>query len=261
MHLILTNNGLNRKHVSIVCALLFSLALSFQLSAQDPEEIIRKAEEKLQGEANLSVISMTIVRPDWTREMVMKSWSKDYNRSLILITSPERDKGTAFLKRDKEMWFWQSSIGRVIELPPSMMMQSWMGSDFMNDDLVKESSSITDYMHTMLPDTTIDGRICYQILLMPKEETPVVWGKVQLCIDKVDYIQVMSKMYDEDGYLINTMYGLNIKEIGGRVLPTRMEMIPAEEEGFKTIIEYKSIEFDIELEDEFFSIQNMKMVR
>ncbi|NQY12040.1 MAG: outer membrane lipoprotein-sorting protein [Flavobacteriales bacterium] len=239
----------------------FGVLVSSSVFAQNPTEIIRKAEDKLQGNSNFAEISMTIVRPDWSREMTMKSWSKGTDLSLILVTSPARDKGTAFLKRSKEMWNWQASIERVIKLPPSMMMQSWMGSDFTNDDLVKESSTINDYNHKMLSDSTIDGRICYQIELIPKEDAPVVWGKLLLWIDKADYIQMMSKMYDEDGYLVNTMRGYDIKEIGGRTLPTKLEMIPADEEGHKTVIEYKSMEFDIDIADEFFSIQNMKRVR
>ncbi|HCM76851.1 MAG TPA: outer membrane lipoprotein-sorting protein, partial [Cytophagales bacterium] len=112
-------------------------------------------------------MKMTIVRPDWKREVTMKGWSLGTEYSLILITGPARDKGQAFLKRDNEMWNWQPSIDRVVKLPPSMMLQSWMGSDFTNDDLVKESSVVNDYTHSLDQDSVIEGKKVYKIVLTP----------------------------------------------------------------------------------------------
>ena len=237
---------------------IFFIFLIAGAKAQDATEIIRKADEKMQGKSNSAEMTMTIQRPDWQREVSLKSWAKGQELSLI---SPARDKGAAFLKRDKELWNWQPRIDRVIKLPPSMMMQSWMGSDFTNDDLVKQSSIVTDYHHELLGDTLIDNYSCYKIALLPKEDAPVVWGKIEAYITKDDLLQKLIKYYDEDGYLINTMVLKDIRDIGGRVIPTRLEMIPAEEVGQKTVIRYLNIAFDIDIPDQFFSLQNMKKVR
>lgn len=215
----------------------------------------------MRGNSSYGEAVMKVVRPDWTREIGMKMWSLGTDRSLVLITSPSRDKGMATLMRDKEIWNWQPSIERVIKLPPSMMMQSWMGSDFTNDDLVKQSSIVNDYTHKILKDTTIDGYECYMIELIPKENAPVVWGRIVSCISKKDYFQLLVKFYDEDGYLVNTMYSSKIKMMGGRLIPSYMEMTPAENPKQKTIFEYSKLEFDLELDDSFFSLQNIKRVR
>ena len=126
--------------------------------SDDPKVILKRSEDVVRGTNNFAELSMTIVRPEWTREMTMKSWAMGEKLSLILITSPARDKGISFLKRDKELWNWQPSIDRVVKMPPSMMMQSWMGSDFTNDDLVHQSSLIDDYDHQMLENAEVDGR-------------------------------------------------------------------------------------------------------
>ncbi|MCZ6521680.1 MAG: outer membrane lipoprotein-sorting protein [Bacteroidetes bacterium] len=227
----------------------------------DAKEIIRRADQKMQGNSSRSEMVMKIVRPDWSREVTMKGWALGREYSLILITAPARDKGTAFLKRDKEIWNWQPSIDRVVKLPPSMMMQSWMGSDFTNDDLVKESSAVNDYSHTLVGDTVVEDRDCYKIEMIPKEEAAVVWGRVVAYISKEDYLQMLFKYYDEDEILVNTMYMSEIKEIGGRIIPTVLEMVPAEDPGHKTLIIYRNIEFEIPIKDDFFSIQNTKRVR
>ncbi len=229
--------------------------------AQTAKEIIKKADDKMQGESNKSVMKMTIVRPDWKREVTMKGWSLGRDYSLILITAPARDKGSAFLKRKNEMWNWQPSIDRVVKLPPSMMLQSWMGSDFTNDDLVKQSSVVTDYRQTFEQDTVINGMECYKINMIPHEEAAVVWGKVLVYIEKEDFNQLLVKYYDEDGFLVNTMVLSNIKKMGDRTIPTHLEMIPADEPQNKTVIDYLQMEFDLEIKESFFSLQNMKRIR
>lgn len=242
--------------------LLIFLGASLPLGAQmDATAIVKKADDKLRGVTSKSTLKMTIVRPSWTREVEMKSWSKGNDYSLTLVTAPVRDKGTAFLKREKEIWNWQPTIDRVIKMPPSMMMQSWMGSDLKNDDLVRESSIVEDYTHQLLGEESIEGLACYKIELIPQEDAPVVWGKVIAWIDKADFMQLKTEFYDEDDYLVNTIYGKAIKTMDGKKLPSIMEVVPAEEEGHKTILEYLSLEFDEPIPTSFFSIQNMKRVR
>lgn len=248
------------KHVMLLCCLASILPSSF---AQDltPKEVLSKAENQLRGESSKSIIKMTIVRPKWQRTMVMKSWSKGDDYSLILITSPARDKGISFLKREKDLWSWRPNIGRTVKMPPSMMSQSWMGSDFTNDDLVRQSSIVKDYDHKFLASEKIEGRDCYKIELLPKAESSVIWGKVIMWISKEHFLQMKTQFYDEDDYLVNTILGKNVKKFGTRYLPAKMEMIPEEKKGDRTIIEYESLEFGVNTSDSFFSIQNMKKVR
>jgi outer membrane lipoprotein-sorting protein len=246
---------------NIIAFIVISITTLGFVTAQDATEIIRKAENKLRGSSSFSEMKMTVVRPDWSREVSMKSWSLGTELSLILITGPARDKGMAFLKREREIWNWQPSIDRTIKMPPSMMMQSWMGSDFTNDDLVRESSIIEDYHHNLLGSEMVDERECWKIELVPKEDAAVVWGRVLLWVDQADYLQLKTEFYDEDDYLVNTMLGKNLKVMDGKLLPSVMEIIPAEEEGHKTVLEYLSLDFDIDVKESFFSVQNMKRIR
>jgi outer membrane lipoprotein-sorting protein len=242
--------------------LLFSfLFIAFQSSAQDAYEIIKRSDEHLRGASQKAEMSIEVQRPKWSRTMEIKAWSLGTEYSFILIQAPSRDKGTVFLKREKEIWNWQPKIEKVIKLPPSMMMQSWMGSDFTNDDLVKESSILSDYTHEIVGDTILQNRTCYSIKLTPKPEAAVVWGKIITFIDKLDYLQLGSEFYDEDGYLINKMEASDIKFFGDKILPAIMVMTPMEEENQKTILRYKYIEYNIDIEESFFTKQNMKSLR
>lgn len=242
---------------TILTSTLLAL-ISIATLAQNAAEIIKKAEDKMRGESLYAEMKITTIRPKWTREMTLKSWAQGDDKSFILITGPEKDKGIVYLKRDKEIWNWMPSIERSIKMPPSMMMQSWMGTDFNNDDLVRESSTVTDYTHKIIGTETLESRVCWKIELIPKPEAAVVWGKVLIWIDQKDYMQLKTEQYDEDDYLINTLLGTDIKTMDGKTLPAKMTVIPAEKEGHKTVMEYMKMDFDIDLEDSFFSIQNMK---
>ncbi|MCT4580999.1 MAG: outer membrane lipoprotein-sorting protein [Flavobacteriales bacterium] len=241
--------------------IFLSIVFYSPLYAQTAQEIIQKAEDKMRSGSLYAEMSITTVRPKWSRTMSMKTWSKGTDFSIVLITAPAKEKGTVFLKRYKEAWNWVPSIQRSIKLPPSMMSQSWMGTDFTNEDMIQESSNVRDYKHNILKDEIVAGRKVWKIELIPYEETAVVWGKVIVYIDKVDYIQLRTEMYDEDGYLVNTMKASNIKEMGGKLLATKMEMIPEDKAGHKTILEYSKIQFDQPIEEQFFSVQNMKRLK
>lgn len=232
---------------------------SQSISATD---IIKKADEKFNGEkSSIMVMSMTIIRPSWQRTVEFKNWSSGREYTLTLITAPARDKGQTFLKRGTEMWSWNPAISRLIKLPPSMMSQGWMGSDYTNDDILKESSVVKDYTHEIIGEENIGDRQCYKIKMVTKKDAAIVWGHQIRWIDKKDMLVIKAELYDEDGSLVRTESGSEIKEMDGRLVPSRLELIPAEEKGNKTIVILKEIKFNIPLEEKFFSQQNMKMIR
>ncbi len=241
--------------------MLFILFVVSSLYSQNATEIIKKSNDNINGLSSKSISKMTIVRPDWTREVEMKTWSKGSEYYLIYITSPARDKGQVFLKRDLELWNWMPSIGRMIKLPPSMMMQSWMGSDFTNDDLLKQSSIVEDYKHKIVGEEIIEDHDCWIIELIPHPEAPVVWGKIVMTVTKEHYLQLKVEFFDETFELVNTMIGSNIQDVGDRVIPKKMEMTPADKPGNRTIFEYSEIKFNETINSSFFSKQNMKRVK
>lgn len=246
------------KNIIVVILLFFAFNITW---AQDARDIVKKADEKMKGKTATANITIQTVRPNWSREMTLKSWSKGNDLSMILVTAPAKDKGIVYLKRKKEVWNWIPSIERNIKLPPSMMSQSWMGTDFSNDDLVKEASVIEDYEHKIVGEELVEGRNCYVIELLPKASAAVIWGKVSMWIDKKDYLMLKVAYFDEDNELVNTMQCSDIKTMGGKLLATRMEMIPADKKGNKTVLIYNSLEFDKPIADTFFTTQNMPKVK
>jgi outer membrane lipoprotein-sorting protein len=204
---------------------------------------------------------MTIIRPSWTREIGIRTWSMGTDYSLTLITSPARDRGQTFLKRQRDLWNWQPSINRMIRMSSSVMGQSWMGSDFTNDDMVRESSIVRDYTHELAGREQVREFDTYKIILTPLEDAAVVWGRVITWICSQDFVEVKTEFYDEDDFLVNTFNAFDIKTFGNRRMATRMEIIPAERPNQRTVMTITKQEFDIDIDEDFFSQQNMRRVR
>ena len=251
-----------KRFAKILLALAFLMS-GFTSFSQDltAKEIVKRAHDKANGITSQGTMKMTIVRPDWSREVTMKAWSKGTEYYLIYITEPVKDKGQVFMKREQDMWNWMPSINRMIKLPPSMMGQSWMGSDFTNDDLVRMNSIIDDFTHKILGSEVVEGYDCYKIELIPNPDAAVVWGKIRLWISKAEFYELKGEYFDEDMALINIMTSTNIKKLGDRMLPSKMTMVPVDKPGNQTILETIETTFDKPIDESFFSQQNMKNVR
>jgi outer membrane lipoprotein-sorting protein len=229
--------------------------------SQDAKEIVKRADDLMQGVTSQSEMEMTIVRPTWQRTVSFKSWGKGRDLSMTLITAPAKESGQSFLKLKNDMWSWNPTINRMIKLPPSMMSQGWMGSDYTNDDILKESSIVQDYTHKIIGSETVSGYDCYKIQLDPNERAAVVWGKIILWISKLEFFELKASYYDEDGKMVKTHLMSDIKFMHDRKIPTHYEIIPEDKPTQKTIVKMLNAKFNIPLQDVFFSQQNMKSLK
>ncbi|MCK5820913.1 MAG: outer membrane lipoprotein-sorting protein [Bacteroidales bacterium] len=246
---------------TFITALIF---LSISVAGQETlsaRQVIEKADKNMEGKSSISTMSMSIVRPGWERTLEFKNWIKGDEYAITLVTSPAKEKGMSFLKRGSDMWNYLPGIGRMIKLPPSMMSQGWMGSDYTNDDVLNETSLVLDYQQKFIGDESIEDRECHIIEMIPAEESNIVWGKVVTWVSKKDYIFMKHEYYDEDGYLVRTEKLGSIKVMDNRLIPTIYEIIPADEPDQKTIVRIKEMDFDVDIKDSFFSQQNMKRLR
>lgn len=243
--------------VMIICGII----LSSNVFAQDAKAIVKRSYDLMRGTSSYNESTMSIIRPQYTRTLRFKSWSKGNDYSLVYVLSPAKDKGQVSLKRKNEMWNWMPSIRRMIKIPPSMLNQSWMGSDLTNDDIIKESSIVDDYSHKVLSEETIGEELCWKIELIPHEDAAVIWGKIISWISKKNGYTLKNEYYDEDEVLVNVEKLSRIRTIGKRTIPTYYEIIPVDKPGQKTTMSMDVIRFGEKIEDGFFSIQNAKRIR
>lgn len=214
--------------------------------------IVQKAFDYWRDKASVATVEMTIHRPDWERTQVFRSWTKGEDLSFIVVTEPARDRGNGTLKRGQEMWTFNPKISRVIKLPPSMMAQSWMGSDFSNNDLAKSDSILHDYTHEQVGREHIDGVLVYTIESVPKPGAPVIWGKQRLKI-REDWIFLEQAFYDEAGEVVKVMTTGDLRMTDGKLYPREMLMRPADKDQEYTRLYYSEIDFRDSLPDSLFT--------
>lgn len=230
-------------------------------AAQEAREILERVEHNMRGNAFYAEMTMETVRPRHTTEISIRTWSLGDDYAMILITAPAREAGTAYLKRKNEIWNYQPRIDRTVRMPPSMMSQSWMGSDFTNNDLVSGTATVHDFDHELAGIVMVEGHECYMIELVPWPENPVVYERVIYYVSREFYLPLMVENYDEHDELVSTIHFRDIREFDGRNFPAVMEMIPSGDEERKTVITVHSVEFGIDISEKFFSIENLTEIK
>lgn len=221
-------------------------------------EVLKKVDDLYRGSTSKGEVSMTVVTPDWKRTMDMKIWSEGMDKTFIVLLSPAKDAGVATLRVKKDMWNYFPRINKTLKVPPSMMMGSWMGSDFTNDDLVKESTFLDDYDADWAKD---EKPGTWKLELIPKAQTATVWGKIVMTIKAGTLIPLQEDYYDEHGEKVRVMTFTDVKTLGDRTLPMTMELTPLKKPGNRTLLRYKTLEFDMPLDPSVFSLQNLRQAR
>ncbi len=241
--------------VSGCFAPLFAQVNSSELS---PAEIIDKVDQMLRGDSSQGRVEMSVVTRRWERNIMMEIWSEGTEKALIIVLQPKRDAGTTTLKVGSDMWNYLPKIDRTIRVPTSMMMGSWMGSHFTNDDLVKESRLIRDYEIEIAYEGDREGVEVYEFLLTPHPDAPVVWGKMLYQVRKQDLMPTWAEYYGEDGELKRTMTFSEYREMGGRLVPTKSRMVPQDKPEEYTEMIYHELRFDISIPQGTFSLSSLR---
>ncbi len=255
--------GLHTPKQSVVILFLsiFTIfGLQAPAKAQDGQVLVEAAFNSLRDKASVYLVEMTVHRPGWQRIVTIKAWTLGEKESLFTIIAPPKDNGNGTLKKGREMWMYNPKINRVIKLPPSMMSQSWMGSDFSNNDLAKSDNLINEYTHTVTGTETHEDKTVYIIESIPKPKAPEVWGMQRLKI-REDNIFLEQAFYDEDLKLVKTLKFLEIQIMDGKLYPKKWIMQKADDKDQYTIVDHKMITFKESLPAGFFTLSNLKSPR
>ena len=236
----------------LISAILFMLSTVLHAS-DSAAQLLKKMDELYRSDSSTSTMKMQIVTPNWERTLEMQSWTRGMDDTFIRILSPAKDRGVATLKMDKDMWNFFPKINKVIKVPPSMMTGSWMGSDFTNDDLVREVSLVEEYQVDKK-----DEDKNWRLILIPKRETVTVWGRIEIVIEKTSLLPIEQAYFNEKGEKVRNMVFSDVKLFGDRKMPSIMTMMPLNKTGHKTVIIYEEAAFNIEIENSVFTLRNLQ---
>lgn len=243
----------------IIIVLIFPfIANSGETKDLTAQEMIKISEDIMQGKSNIMRLAMEVKTSTWQREYEMDVWMKARNKTLIKISSPTRKMGESYLKKNLQLWLHMPQVERTILIPPSSMLQPFLGGDFSYDDLVKVSHLSEDYNCQLLKEEIAGEGMSYVINLEPKPEAPVVYGRLKIWLRKNDYVPLKQEFYDEHNILLKTIDFLDIRFIGGHTIPTIWKMTNNLKQGHQTIIKVEDAKFDLEIANEIFDRERLK---
>ena len=243
----------------IIITTLLLAVLLLAVEAPDPraQALARKIDELYRSKTSYAQLEMEIVTPDWQRTLVIKAWTLGQDKTLIRILEPKKEAGVGTLRIGNEMWNYLPKTDKVIKIPPSMMMSSWMGSDFTNDDLVKEFTFVNDFVFRLVTPPEAEKGFQY-LECRPKPGVPIVWDRIVIAVDEAGTLPVWQKFYDEKGRVARLMTYSQVKTYGRRTIPSVMEMVPQTKEGYRTVLRYRDVQFDLVLKDDLFSLRTLQ---
>lgn len=215
--------------------------------------LVEGALDLVRGQSSYAEMSMVIHRPDWERSSSLVAWTRGREDALIRFTEPARDAGNATLKRGDSMWTYTPKLNRTIRLPFSLMSQSWAGSDFSYNDLSRSDKLLKHYDLSLLDTAQQDGHRVYTVEAVPHDNAPVVWGKEVLVL-RDDYVLLSHTFYDQDLEPLKRLEAMAVGELGGRTFATRMRMSRLDETEHYTEVHYRDADFDVELDDDLFTL-------
>jgi len=231
-----------------------------EVATPDPRDLIRAAMEHWRGITSYSEMTMVIHRSDWERSFSMQAWTEGDKLSLVRVTEPKRDAGNGTLVKDQSMWTFSPKINRILKVPSSMMNQSWMGSDFSNKDISKSTDIIDQYDHRLLKTERVDDYVLYTIESIPHEEAAVVWGK-EIVVIRDDFVMLRQEFWDQDDILVKEMEATELAQMDGRIIASRMRMQKIENPGEWTEMIVDTIDFDIDIATNLFTLSNLRNPR
>ena len=249
----------NRTFVALVlAAVLLAAPAPAAADEASAREILDRVDDLFRGDASHGEMTMTITTAHWQRTLAVEFWSRGQDKSLTRILAPKKEKGTASLRVGTEMWNYLPKVKRVIKVPSSMMSASWMGSHFTNNDVVKRNRMAEDYSFEQTFAGERGGEQVIEVTCVPHPDAAVVWGQVEVVVRRDDLLPLAVRYYDERLELARTMAFSDVADLGGRQLPTRMTVVPADEPEESTVVEYRTIDFDPELDDDLFSLRSLQ---
>lgn len=249
--------GLSRRAVLVAAGSACILPAGAQPAPPIGRDIVEKVESLLWANTMQGQFEMRIVTARWERTLSLRVWMDRPKRSFVRVMAPAKEAGIGSLRIGNEMWNYLPAIERTVKIPPSMMLQPWMGSDFTNDDLVKQSSAIDDYVQKVLGQEVVEGEPLWKVEAVPKPEAAVVWGRIVYWVRR-DFIPVRQEYFSDRGDLVRVMAFTDVKPVGGRTIPTRWEMKPLGKPGNSTTIVVKDAAYNVPVDDEVFTQRNLQ---
>jgi outer membrane lipoprotein-sorting protein len=239
----------------------FILTVAFispALAAPDTTELLTKMDEVIRGSSHTMTVTMDVKTKNWERHYKIDVWMKGVDHAFARVLEPAKSKGQGFLRIKARMWNYLPTAERTVLIPPSMMLDQFMGSDFSNDDFVKLSYLPRDYTSALSGEETLDGFGVYHLILTPKSDAPVTYGKLEVWLRISDAAPVRMDFYNEKLEHIRALHYSEFKTFNGHEIPSIWTMENKKEPERTTRIAVLDASYNIDISDSLFTREKLE---
>ena len=244
--------------IGIVAFVTVVFAASVTAQEITPTQILERVDDNMTITTSHMTAEMTITYRDGDeRTLEFESWAVGTELSFLEFTSPARDAGSRFLRRDDAMWIFLPRVGKSVRIQGHMLRQGLMGSDFSYGDASENPSMVDDYDATIEREEEIDGRPAYVLYLTAKRDD-LSYQQMRIWIDSERWIPLKEEMFARSGRLLKTATFGNVTRLGNRWYPLRMEMNNALQTDTRTTLTITDVEFNIDVPQEYFTVSYLE---
>ena len=244
-----------RRLLVAACAVVLALAAAVPALALTGDEIIRRMERHERHDSMQSTGSMEITDRFGTRTKSFMSTALGDDRSLLEFTNPE-EAGQKVLRLEDEIYLYFPDSEDVIHLQGAALRDSVLGSDFSYEDMTGSSSRLNDYEVVLEGTEEIDGHETYRLRLTAKRRD-VVYPVQVAWVDSERFVTRRVELFSRRGRALKRMAVTEFREVGDKVIGTRLEMSDFMKKESMTVFTIDDIAIDEPVDESLFSLEEL----
>ncbi|MGC9513928.1 MAG: outer membrane lipoprotein-sorting protein [Fidelibacterota bacterium] len=259
---------MKQTHTPLILGLLLTILMIQPLSAEiTGKQIMEDVYNNPTGDDMQGELTMTLTNKQGeTRVRTLKQYIKygnEMDKKIMFFQSPADVRGTSFMNwsyadgRDDDQWIYLPALKRTKRISSDGKSDYFMGSDFTYDDLGDRHPN--EDTHTLLREETLDGKACWVVESIPKEED-YMYSKTVTWVMKDNYLGLRREFYDEDGDLLKILTIKKFDNIDGfwTILETDMKNV---QKDHKTNMAFNNVQINQGIPDSRFTERSMTLGR
>ena len=215
-----------------------------------PEQIVEKADRiRFPSETFQVDVSVTTTAPERDPEIrKYRILSKGNDRTVLMTTYPEVERGQVLLMRDDDLWTFLPTLSQPVRMPLSQRLTGQVA----NGDLARANFS-GDYNPELLHNEEIDGQ-GYYVLELTAARRGVTYHRVLYWVNQANYRPYKAQFFTLSGRHMKTAHYNKFEHMEGSDRPTQLVMEDAMREGERSVLVYSNMHLR-DLPDKVFTKQ------
>jgi outer membrane lipoprotein-sorting protein len=247
--------GRSGRRLLLTAVVIIGLGAAVSATALSGDEILKRMDANTAFTSVQYEGTLAIYAGDTVRTKEMKAIALGTTKALVEFTNAE-DKGTKFLKIDKNLWIYFPSEQDTVKISGHLLKEGMMGSDVSYQDALESDDLFKKYAVKVDGEETVDGRACW-VLELNATVKDVQYETRRMWVDEERFVSLRQEMYAKSGKLLKINRTLEVQKIGERWFPVKTEISDQLRKGSRTQFIMANARFDVQVSASLFSMRSL----